>query len=252
MRCLYCGWENLPSAQVCLKCGQTLSNNNPQQTDPYPINHPTTPLGNGESRSTVVFREVEPKPTVKFGDFAAIQGKDDGASRATSVFKRESTGSTDDGNPRNDDMQESQTPQISECTNCGYPSSTDVSVCPMCKQRKTHTIIRRRHLKTDDNTQASQIAEPTCSLTIIPEYDETIEAQKNEYHGELIVLNRNNTEQNNLTITSKEQAHLSFENGKWFISDKSDYNTTFIQVKGKVELKPGDVVMLGDRRFKFE
>ncbi len=251
MRCLYCGWENLPTAQACIKCGQTLSNNTPRQEDSYQINSPSSPLGEAGSRSTVVFKEVEPKPTVKFGEFVATGRKDDGASRATSIFRKDNICSTDNNYSHNDN-QESQPPQVSECTNCGYPSSSDISVCPMCNQRKTHTIIRRRHLKTNDDTQTSQIAEPSCSLTIIPEYDETIEAHKNEYHGELIVLNRNNTEQNNLTITSKDQAHLSFENGKWFISDKSDYNTTFIQVQGKVELKPGDVVMLGDRRFKFE
>ncbi|GHV48545.1 hypothetical protein FACS1894181_04590 [Bacteroidia bacterium] len=72
------------------------------------------------------------------------------------------------------------------------------------------------------------------------------------FTGESVVLNRANTEPDNLTITSKEQALLIFENEKWYIQDRSEHQTTFIRASERIELKRGDIIMLGNRRFEFE
>ena len=91
-----------------------------------------------------------------------------------------------------------------------------------------------------------------CSLTIIPEEDENIPEQRNVYNGDNIILTRENTEQDNRTITSKEQAELSFEDGKWYILNKSEYGSTYIEANRKFEIQQGDVIVLGDRRFRFD
>ena len=65
------------------------------------------------------------------------------------------------------------------------------------------------------------------------------------------MLNRSNTDEENMTITSKEQAVLIYENKKWYIQDKSEQKTTFVYTSDKIELKPGDVIVLGNRRFEF-
>jgi DNA-directed RNA polymerase subunit RPC12/RpoP len=72
------------------------------------------------------------------------------------------------------------------------------------------------------------------------------------FTGESIVLNRANTEPGNQTITSKEQALLIFENEKWYLQDRSEHQTTFVRAAGRIELKRGDIIMLGNRRFEFE
>ena len=72
-----------------------------------------------------------------------------------------------------------------------------------------------------------------------------------EFSGESVVLNRSNTDEENMTITSKEQAVLIYENKKWYIQDKSEQKTTFVYTSDKIELKPGDVIVLGNRRFEF-
>ena len=72
-----------------------------------------------------------------------------------------------------------------------------------------------------------------------------------KYEGDTITLNRANTEPENRTITSKEQAEITFENGRWFLKNCSELNTTYIQVSRKIEIFPDDVIVLGDRRFKF-
>ena len=70
--------------------------------------------------------------------------------------------------------------------------------------------------------------------------------------GKSIILNRENTEVSNRTITSKEQAEIVFEDGHWYLLDRSELRTTFIQANRKIEIIPDDIIVLGDRRFKFE
>ncbi len=74
---------------------------------------------------------------------------------------------------------------------------------------------------------------------------------KHNYQGEEVILNRQNTDPENSTITSRQQALLSFDNGKWYIEDKSAYKTTYIRVTKKTEIKEGDIIGLGDREFEF-
>lgn len=77
-------------------------------------------------------------------------------------------------------------------------------------------------------------------------------SEKMEYEGKSIILNRENTEVSNRTITSKEQAEIVFEDGHWYLLDRSELRTTFIQANRKIEIIPDDIIVLGDRRFKFE
>ena len=74
----------------------------------------------------------------------------------------------------------------------------------------------------------------------------------NDYEGTSIILTRENTEANNRTITSREQAELIHEDGKWFILNKSELGSTYLKVSRKLELHQGDEILMGDRRFKFE
>lgn len=69
--------------------------------------------------------------------------------------------------------------------------------------------------------------------------------------GDQVNVNRQTLDDNNLTITSRLQASFVFKENKWWLVDKSDLKTTFIQVKERVELKDGDIVLMGDRRFIF-
>jgi hypothetical protein len=45
---------------------------------------------------------------------------------------------------------------------------------------------------------------------------------------------------------------LTCENKRWFIQDRSELKTTCLYVSEKTELKPGDIIVLGDRRFLFD
>ena len=93
---------------------------------------------------------------------------------------------------------------------------------------------------------------PICTLTIVPEEHENLTVEPIKHEGNSIILNRANTEPSNRTITSKEQAEITFEDGHWFLKNCSELNTTYLQVSRKIEIFPNDIIVLGDRRFKFE
>lgn len=93
---------------------------------------------------------------------------------------------------------------------------------------------------------------PKCSLTLVPDEDENIQPVKTDYQGKTIILNRNNTEKNNDTITSAQQAELTQEDGHWYITDKSALQSTYVHAGRRIELQSGDLIILGDRVFQFQ
>lgn len=95
-------------------------------------------------------------------------------------------------------------------------------------------------------------AKPVFKLTLIPEVGDQVTAVTRQFDGEKVILNRDNTEPLNMSITSKEQAEVKFKDGRWFIENKSELNSTYLLVGRPVELQSGDIIILGDRQFKFE
>ena len=72
------------------------------------------------------------------------------------------------------------------------------------------------------------------------------------FAGNEIELNRENTDPDNSTITSKTQATITFDNGKWAISDGSELRSTFVQAARKIELQNGDLILLGNQLYRFD
>ena len=72
------------------------------------------------------------------------------------------------------------------------------------------------------------------------------------FNAEEVELNRGNTDPANQTITSRIQAVVRKEGDKWFIEDKSEYHSTFVQASRPAELRDGDMILLGDQLFRFE
>lgn len=141
------------------------------------------------------------------------------------------------------------------CEKCGEEISATFLFCPKCgTEIRQKTINGFWHKKRKEAVE--EVPQPTVKrefqLTIVPEEDENIEPVTNRFEGTEVILNRKNTEPENRTITSKEQAVIFSEQGKWFIENRSEYNSTLILANRKMEIQDGDIVMLGDRRFKFE
>ncbi len=147
--------------------------------------------------------------------------------------------------PVADSLAEFDIPDHVTCQSCGTEVSTDFSFCPKCGSKV--------HLPTVRAIKHKPAApKPKFTLELLLEEDEITQPRTNEYEGTSVVLNRENTEPDNRTITSKEQAEISIEDGKWYIINKSELGSTYIEAGRKFEIQPGDVVVMGDRRFKFE
>jgi hypothetical protein len=123
------------------------------------------------------------------------------------------------------------------CINCGMSLIND-------KKNQRETVIPWLH--------AEQVQMPKCSLTTLSRSGEPGSDSLLRFSGNVIQLNRGNTDPGNQTITSKIQAELCFENDKWFIQDKSVLKTTYIYAGNKTELKSGDIIVLGNRLFQFD
>lgn len=93
--------------------------------------------------------------------------------------------------------------------------------------------------------------QPEFTLTPLARETEVVKPEPQSYTGDSVVLNRDNTEPNNPSITSREQAVITRKGDKWVIQDRSSLGTTFVQATGEIELKPGDRILLGNRIFVF-
>lgn len=215
-RCPQCGFNLPPNAVSCPNCGLDLvepSEDATPEPQSAPIQMADTPVP-----------EID-KPTVVMGH--TVKPQNDSTETDTNV-----------------------------CDKCGTVVPGDIQYCPKCGERiRQKTIIVRRKPKTQPKEdEIKKVEEPPvkCLLTLIPEDDEEIKTVTRDYEGKSIILNRDNTEPDNRTITSKEQAELTCEDGKWFIENRSSLSSTFVQANRKIELQAGDIIVLGDRRFKFE
>ena len=89
------------------------------------------------------------------------------------------------------------------------------------------------------------------SLELIPGQGEQLRERQHNYQGEEVVLNRSNTESTNNTITGKVQAVVKFDGERWTIEDRSTLRTTYVRAGRPIELREGDIILLGDRQFIF-
>lgn len=238
MRCKNCGWENPDNSVRCEKCNAPL----------------TGSMGSNHSEAREPRVDGNPlKKTVR---------------------------ESNNINPIHENG-------LKKCPSCGYLYNSEIAVCPNCgkseMQEAQHNENKPQN-KTEDgmvicpfchetvpskfnfcancgqpfgkhtiNPWAKpQNAEKQCSLTPIPWEGEENCGQSQKYAGSSIVLNRANTDSCNNSITSKEQALLSFENDAWYIEDKSQQQTTYLHVGRKMQIEDGDIIILGNRRFTFK
>lgn len=156
------------------------------------------------------------------------------------------------------------------CPACGYPNQPFASTCVKCDtplDGKKHTEVKtapvtapeskstlKKSGKSMDltiNPWAEQPAKPaTCSLTPLKS-DFSADKSPILLSSEKNKLNRENLDPGNQTITSAGQASINFNNGSWMIEDTSVMQTTFIKVNGATELKNGDILLMGNKLFKF-
>lgn len=252
MRCKNCGWPNKPGESACVKCHTPLM---PSYDQLDPSNGAEMSQSSRPLSKTVLEGAV-------FDEKRQNDNPQGNSERANS------------GNSVNSDT-------LTNCPKCGYPLRAGVEKCPNCRfllvpnQQPQDQECPRSHNGMEDAPMRRQTrvasanetkgnykgtvnpymmsleADPTFTLKPIRRMDERHDFAEQEYEGDEVVLNRDNTERNNLSITSKQQAVVTNIDGRWFIEDKSEQKTTFVQASCKTELHDGDIILLGNRMFQF-
>ena len=249
MRCKNCGWPNKPNERVCVKCHAPLSADDDSMERDGGGSEPQRE--NVSLNKTVCEEDIfgqgmrEPYPA----------------------------------DNKQDEIAEEKT---KPCPKCGYPVRIGTEKCPNCKfpvsqgggaaqRQPTVTVnepqprdphLRPTRINPDENRPTgfrgtinpymmNMEMEPTFALKPIRRMNERHELEEQEYEGKEISLNRANTEPNNSSITSRQQAVVTRIDGRWYIEDRSEQKTTFVQAAQRIELHDGDIILLGNRLFEF-
>lgn len=265
MRCKNCGWPNKPGVAVCVKCNSPLSGGGDESTiigSGIAVPPPSAPAADEPTAP-----QSSLKKTVFEGSAFGGGGSADEPQRPAPI-----------GDATELPASPGQ-PEITQCPKCGYPVRPGSDKCPNCKfplggqqapaepQRPAASNHPRRptvvgggdgpapKLRGTINPYMMQIEEeveePTFVLKPIQRYGERNKPADVDFKGSEVILNRENTEPNNQTITSNTQAVVTNEDGHWYIEDRSGQGTTFVQASKKIELHEGDVILLGNRLFEF-
>jgi predicted component of type VI protein secretion system len=73
-----------------------------------------------------------------------------------------------------------------------------------------------------------------------------------DFEGEEVSLNRDNLDANNKSISGGQHAKIEYENGQWYIKDQSSNGFTFIQVRDRMPIQSGDMIIMGNKLFVFK
>lgn len=270
MRCKNCGWENEEGAQVCVKCNSPLQgstgsfdhmpSNADSRSQESPINPRATvregfsmdwmhPLENNNRHKNDLDVSPEVK-TVKEIDSPKCPkcGYPIGVGMTTcpmcGAYLNDSTSQNNENEKKVNIMQSNSNKQ---CSNCGNQVPNEAAFCPHCG-----TALKKNHFGGTVNPWSKP--QDSAFFTLRPiEWDgEGVEYTPTTHSGDRIVLNRTNTDPNNNSITSHEQAVVTKEDGHWFIENKSEQKTTMLRIDRKIELVDGDVIVLGNRFFEFK
>lgn len=237
MRCQFCGWDNPNDKDTCEKCNKPLASN----------------VRNDNPASATV-RENRVSPA------------DGRADRSHAYDSDGIQGIHDHPTERRDAIEGAFNPKATvretpsgygakkECPECGYPLDNDV--CAACGYSPADESQPSKKVEGEARKTLRPIrkAEKELGFKLVPISEQTgmPEGDEISYDGSNVTLNRDNTDPDNTTITSREQASISCEHGKWLIEDNSEYKTSFVQASRKIELRSGDLILLGNQLFRFE
>lgn len=279
MRCKNCGWPNKPGATVCCKCKSKLDNEGTQfdmsageQQNESPAN-----LASGNATIQQPDHDSEAKTVLN------IPAADDGGHMPTVVEGQpnEVTGGWMQQPVGSQEESPATRPEFvspDECPQCHYPLRPNTRRCPNCQaviwsvgssesestssdsgsstvMINPHDAQKPRAAEDDSFGTVNPYMKPKpraeFSLELIPGQGEQLRERQHNYQGEEVVLNRSNTESTNNTITGKVQAVVKFDGERWTIEDRSSLRTTYVRAGRPIELREGDIILLGDRQFIF-
>jgi len=228
MNCTNCGFTNKPEDKKCIKCNTSLIAS--------PENKESSHRADISTDNSGVSRTIRGQQPIE----AFIDSTEAPISNISKTIRGEQ--------PKEPfiDLLSNNSP--SNCPHCGFQLFTSNPLCPNCNN--------------DINKASSSGNAPKNYTGTIDPYSKKVfslrpivngepDTQKFEFQGST-ELNRDNTLKDNKTITSNVQAEIKFENGEWFLLDRSEQQTTFIRPGSPIKLNKGDIILLGDTKFVFD
>ncbi len=151
--------------------------------------------------------------------------------------------------PAWDEKKEPDATSLTEsCLSCGYPARTGEILCPNCGKPLAP--------ETDANKTVRRVVpvvQTSASYRLVAlSMDAETELKSIPLNGENIVLNRDLIDSGNNSISRTGHASLTYQGGEWWLENLSSLKSTFIQVNSPVKIKEGDVILIGDRLFRFK
>lgn len=268
-RCKNCGWPNDDNNVKCEKCGASLeeasSPNYPSARPSYQQTVSESNAGGEHLRKTVsesqfFGKEEEQQSPIQDYQSREAQPSPNGEINCPSCGYPAREGSKvcmNCGASLLGSVEAGPSEMSKKCPNCGCMNEEGANFCSKCGHDLTqnssgHPVSHSHHprggtynpwMKPENNS--------FCTLKPVAWVGENMVFQPQSYSGESIVLNRANTDPNNQTITTTEQAELTFEDGEWYIVDRSAQHTTYVLAAQKIKLHKGDIIVLGNRLFEF-
>lgn len=240
IRCLICGFNNLPTARKCEKCHSSLNDNSATGVH---RNDSLMPVNN-ETKLDVSDNDGIEKTIVDISATGDVQ-----------LRKTLSDNS-------NYDLNSGETDN-SKCSKCSYPLRPNEVVCPNCGTEQKKGAENKARDNSDDSTlvmnklnlaKTASIDTIDFAQTKTPKFKLSIFKGKKStvFEGLSVVLNRTNTDLNNSNISKEAHAVVEFKDNKWILKDVSSNGATFVQVTQPTEVKDKDLIIIGNVIYRFE
>jgi len=256
MKCKNCGTTNLPGVLKCIECNVPLTGSMLiTEDESINLNNGVVLCKNCKTENPASALKCNKCNAPLTGSLAIRPKKSKPGHNTQDISKPKSELSTKD------------------CLACGYPNRSKADYCASCGEElfspgevssnieNNNTTLQTEHLKENKfsmpinkNSTINPWISSTPNKKFILEildanYQPT--GQCLEFNEDEAYLNRLNLEQNNSTITQKTQAIISFKDDRWILNDESELKTTFIRPTKDNPLSDGDVILMGNRLFKF-
>lgn len=233
MRCSNCGWPNEPGTERCVKCNSVLYNSE----TPMSFSEPIVKTGEGVSEIDESYCPVCGYPAnAEMTHCPACNAEiNHPASVPPSIPSS---------------LSSSVPPTIPPSEQIGHTVISEISNVDEIPE--SYNARLSGTVNPWMSPQSNPLKEPPAFTLQRQKWDsEPMATPPMEFSGEEVILNRDNLDPGNNTITSRRQARITCEDGKWCIENLSDQSTTLIRVDRKTPLKDGDVIIMGNRMFCF-
>lgn len=261
MNCKNCGEENSANAKRCKCCNSPLDGTN-------------VISGNQGQKEYIGDNEVLCKNCRRRNPVNALRCLDCNSPLDGSIVidprpkKPEIAKAPRSTSPRPEPLSPPQSTNLISCPSCNFANISISTKCSKCGAPLNASAVSSAHkpMKAKGDAPATITTQPIGTGTINPfiqnakpgqfrlvplENDIPDESHTIGFAGNNVVLNRSNLEPDNNTISSKGQAEIICNDGKFSIKDKSTFKSTFIRVDEETELKNGDVILMGNKMYVF-